>query len=226
VFRTFLRALAALLLIGAIAASPAQASGNVGRLTLNKVDASGALLPGATIDGWMCTFLDGEPEATCTDLTVYEWFTDGMTDTGTTDRFTSDLDMEGSFSLPISACFIFQERIAPSGHVLKDKPAVLCKGPHGWSAEDAAGLTFYLHADGSMDSKPSAAPGDIAYAGGAGDWTITNEQITSEDGATFHATVTLVNEKIPATPAPTTPTAQPATRGIGANTGIESSSSP
>lgn len=42
-----------------------------GRLDIAKVDASGALLPGASIEGWSCTFWGNEPAGLAQDSSIW-----------------------------------------------------------------------------------------------------------------------------------------------------------
>ena len=125
-----------------VADEPGYASGlkSGSPLIINKVDASGALLPGATFEGWNCTAFDGDPEFTCTSFDRYPWFTQDLTTTGTTgDHFSQEIVMEGGWMLPVNDCLVLREVSAPAGYVTRSAPLMVCKGPEAGPPPTARG---------------------------------------------------------------------------------------
>lgn len=182
--------------------SPVHASANQGALTITKVDSTGALLPGATFDGWMCTKYDTEPSFTCISLNDYGFFTEGLTNDGTTGTaYGEELDREGGWTIPIGECIVLQEKTAPTGYAARKAPALVCRGPGGYSVENAL-IAVPQHEDGQY-LEIETAVGTRQFTPGLGDWTVTN------DAATLTTTISLVNTRVttprPATPATTDP---------------------
>ena len=172
-------------------AAPAGASGSPGTMTINKVDSTGALLPGGSFDGWTCSKFDGDPDLTCVSLKDYPWFAPGMTEVGTSgDSYTTDIPRVGGWDLPITECLVLRETAAPIGYAVRTGPAFVCRGAGGWTEQNAVaalrpGLTG-VELDGTL------------FKPGLGDWTVTN------DATTLRATINLVNERV-TTPKPIAP---------------------
>lgn len=187
--------------IGLVAAlgTPAHASGSVGIVAITKVDSTGALLPGATFDGWSCSAFDGDPLFTCISLKDYDWFRLGLTETGTTgESFSNDIVREGGWNLPVTECLVLKETAAPQGYVAATRPMLICRGPGGFTVENAIAAV-----PKDLNGEQYIEVGGTRYTPGLGDWTVTN---VDEPRST---TISLVNTRIttprPAAPAKTDP---------------------
>ncbi len=180
-------------------------------LTFKKVDESGKLLPGASIVGWSCSQFDGDPDWTCITLNDYGWFRDGLRDTGLADRYMADIVTEGGWSLPVIMCVVLYEKTPPTGYLSRTAPALLCKGPGGWTVQNTYGLDGKA---GTADDVRITIEG-VSYKGGLGDWKVTNDAVT-------HATlVSLMNPRPTAVAVPALPAVVDACNPAGVATNVE-----
>lgn len=152
-------------------------------LTFEKVDAAGKLLPGGNFVGQSCTRIGDEPDWTCLPLHVHDWFNElGLRATGSTqDNSSTQIDTEGGWDLPIQHCVTIAETSPPPGYLAEPDPALVCRGPGGWTVENAAGITL-----GSIK-------------GGLGAWTVTNDPVSKA------TTLRLANARPLVIATPTTP---------------------
>ena len=135
-------------------------------LTIAKVDAAGALLPGATFEGWSYSKFDGEPTFTCIPLTDDPWFAPGLTQTGTTGTsFADEIYIEGDGGPWVNQCLVVRETAPLAGYLPAGDPAVVCLGPGGWTTANAEGQRIEL-------------AGGTRFTAGAGQWTISNTEAT------------------------------------------------
>lgn len=167
--RLFQAALAIAIVCSASTPASAQPNAPYFEPTFNKVDSSGALLPGATFRGWSCSKFSDEPEWTCLELADAAWFGAALTASGTTaDQWGLQIDSE-----PVGMCAVVVETRAPDGYQPAANPAVVaCHGPQGWFTDpatlpDSADVRSYAPEDGFVLD-------GVQYRLGAGDWIITN----------------------------------------------------
>ncbi len=201
-------------------------------IIVEKTDGDGRLLPGGVFLGYNCVNVSNSGEWICEDLADYPWFNGtegeaGLRRSGSTqDGFVNDIPLRGGWTTPIQHCLILGEVTAPDGYLLRDRPALLCRGEGGWTVENASSAV-----------PEGLAVGGHTYLPGLGDWTVSNTLVPAQtpDGADYQVATSvfrLVNHKRPKPPAPTpsaTPdpcraTASSATgcpRGIGANTSLD-----
>lgn len=111
--------------------------------TISKVDGAGNLLPGGTFEGYSCTRWENDLNWQCDDLSNYEWFSQGLTLTGTTGGgYSDDIPMRDttvtscSDSANLTAIVAVRETSAPLGYAASWDWNVICKTTNGWMAGD------------------------------------------------------------------------------------------
>lgn len=143
----------------------AHADATSGNLEFRKVDLTGALLPGAEFEAYSCTKLNNDPDWTCTSLNTYTWFRDALKNTGTTGQaFGNQMDQDGGWDLPVGHCVVVREVSPPEGYLPQGGTAVVCRGPGGWTVENAADVAIPL-------------PSGEVVRGSDGGWQITNDPV-------------------------------------------------
>lgn len=176
-------------------------------LVMQKVDQYGTLVPGGQFQGETCTRRDNELNWQCQSLTDFDWFSgaervyvpedepfNSLNATGFNDRFITDIPFRGAWSEPIEMCMALREAVAPAGYEARSNPLAVCRGPGGWTVENAIEVDF----SGFFQDDDDDPTNDVPFAPGLGDWTI--DVIEGENGPV--ATVwSLVNTT---TPTPTT----------------------
>lgn len=173
-FTRFL-AIAALVVLGCtIWAPPATAIPPADNFTIRTLDAAGNLLPGGTFRGWNCTRWNGDSFWTCGSLNNFAWFNDGLTTSGTIgNSFNQEVPQIFGWSNDNDQCVVVEQVTAPAGYAPERVPAMVCKGPGGWTSANASGIT--LTADGRT------------FTQGMGAWTVTN------DAQTLRSVLSLAN---------------------------------
>ena len=144
-------------------------------LTIQKVDQDGKLLPGATFEGYSCTFFNNDPDWTCISLHDreygYPWFSDGLTNEATTHNyFTDEIDMQATLAQSCSDrrvqhVVLLRETVAPAGYSSKNLGnwSAFCQTVNGWVSDGGAlNKAIDYNNDGTIDITTTGI--DSSYA--------------------------------------------------------------
>lgn len=194
-------------LLGAPALANAQVQPAEGTILFQKIDEHGRVVPGAEFDLQFCYSRDDEPWSCGPYDGDLSWFngtdtpgSDGdqepyrsLTKTGFSDAFTTWVPVRGGWSEPIELCLGIRETVAPTGYlpasVKASEPALVCRGPGGWTVENAINS-----ATENRDAVSVTFAGDdTVYGPGLGAWTV----VSTEDP--FYTVFTLQNDPYPTT---------------------------
>lgn len=94
----------------------ANASADFDMNECKSVDEFGNLLPGGAYAGLSCTRFNNDPDWTCISLNDYSWFEhtndapsfDSLRKSGVSNKFTCEIDMEGTWAEPIQHYIVLQ----------------------------------------------------------------------------------------------------------------------
>jgi hypothetical protein len=108
-------------------------------LVINKHDQNGNQLAGAEFGGISCERANIQQEFSCIDLTNYDWFSQGITDDGTTaDNYNANMPLKiaGTTCADSLQTVTIWEKSGPSGYDLQSGRLTACLTKNGWIAGD------------------------------------------------------------------------------------------